>query len=251
MTLGGNLKKYKDKRNKKNDKDSITHKDWFNVKVPCFFTNRRIGKTLAARTTGTKTSTDALKGRIFEVSLADLQQDEDKDSRKLRLRVEDVKESEHACFTNFWGMDLKRDKIRSLVKKWQTTIEANVDVGVTDGYKLRIFVIGFTRKGSDRKDSKRTCYAKSSQIRQIRKRMIDVVIKEVDKCDLQNLVSKLISEVIGKNIKKSCSGIYPLRECMVRKVKMLGNPVCDKLKLMSLYENTNCSKIDTVLEPSI
>jgi small subunit ribosomal protein S3Ae len=243
MTIG---KKNTKKGNKKKATDSIHHKDWFNVKAPCFFRNRRIGKTLAKRTTGTKTSTDALKGRVFEVSLADLQQDEDKyASRKIKLRVEGVHGSD--CLTNFWGMDLTKDKIRSLFTKRQTAIEANVNIRVTDGHKLRIFVIGFTKKDINRKD--RACYAKSSQIRQIRKRMVDIVKKEVDERDLQNLVSKLISEVIGKNIEKSCSGIYPLRNCMVRKVKMLDNPICDLVKLMNLHENS-CSQIDTVVGSS-
>lgn len=42
------------------------------------------------RTTGLKNANDALKGRIFEVSLADLQKDEDHAFRKVKLRVDEV-----------------------------------------------------------------------------------------------------------------------------------------------------------------
>lgn len=190
------------------------------------------------RTTGTKIASDALKGRVFEVSLADLQADEDQAARKMRLRVEDVQGRN--CLTNFWGMDLTTDKIRSLVKKWQTTIECHVDVKTTDGYVLRLFCIAFTKKRPNQ--IKKTCYAQSSQIRQIRKRMTDIINKESTTCDLKELVQKLIPEVIGKNIEKSCSGIYPLQNVMIRKVKVLKAPKFDLTKLMEVHDNVREAK---------
>lgn len=43
-------------------------------------------------------------------------------------------------------MDFTTDKLKSLVKKWQTLIEAYLDVKTTDGYLIRVFTIAFTQK---------------------------------------------------------------------------------------------------------
>lgn len=61
-------------------------------------------------------ASDGLKGRVYEVSLADLQNDEVA-FRKFKLITEDVQGKN--CLTNFHGMDLTRDKMCSMVKKWQ------------------------------------------------------------------------------------------------------------------------------------
>lgn len=62
-------------------------------------------------------------------------------------------------------MDFTTDKLRSLVRKWQTLIEAHCDVQTTDGYRMRLFCIAFTKKRQNQ--IKKTCYAQSSQIRMV------------------------------------------------------------------------------------
>jgi small subunit ribosomal protein S3Ae len=59
---------------------------------------------------------DSLKGRIVEVSLADLSKDEEQSFRKIKLRVDEVQGKN--CLTNFHGMDFTSDKLRSLVRNW-------------------------------------------------------------------------------------------------------------------------------------
>ena len=82
-------------------------------------------------------------------------QDEDHAFRKIRLRVEEVQG--RSCLTNFRGMTFTTDKIRSLVRKWQSLIEAHVDVKTTDGYMIRLFCIAFTKKRQGQ--VAKTCYA--------------------------------------------------------------------------------------------
>ena len=210
--------------------DPFQKKDWYDVKAPSMFATRNVGKTLVTRTTGTKIASDALKGRVFEVNLADLQGNEADAYRKMRLRVEDVQG--RACLTHFWGMDFTTDKLRSMVRKWQTLIEAHVDVKTADGYLLRMFAIAFTKKRAGQ--VKKTCYAQSAQIRQIRKKMVEIMAREAQASDLKELVGKFIPEAIGKEIEKACAGIFPLQNTAVRKVKILRAPKFDLTKLMEV-----------------
>jgi len=101
-------------------------------------------------------------------------------------------------------MGLTTDKLRSMVKKWQTLIEANCDVKTTDGYTLRLFCIGFTRK--QEMSTKKTAYAQAGQVRNIRKKMIDIISREVSSTDLKDVVNKLIPDSIARDIEKACQG---------------------------------------------
>merc|ERR1712107_552519 len=96
--------------------DPFTRKDWYDIKAPSVFKVRQVGKTLVNRTQGTKIASDGLKGRVYEVSLADLQSENDAERsfRKFKLVCEDVQGKN--CLTNFHGMTLTTDKTRSMVK---------------------------------------------------------------------------------------------------------------------------------------
>merc|ERR1712127_830815 len=232
MAVGKNkrLTKGGKKGSKKKIVDPFTKKDWYDVKAPSMFNIRQIGKTLVTRTQGTKIASDGLKGRVFEVSLADLQNDEVA-FRKFKLQAEEVQGRN--LLTNFHGMNLTTDKLRSMVKKWQTLIEANVDVKTTDGYLLRLFCIGFTKKRQN--SQRKTCYAQHTQIKAIRKKMVELMSREVSSNDLKEVVNKLIPDSIGKDIEKACQGIYPLHDVYVRKVKILKKPKFDLSRLMELH----------------
>lgn len=58
------------------------------------------------------------------------------------------------------------------------------------------------------------------------------MINQASSCDLKELVRKFIPESIGKEIEKATSGIYPLQNVFIRKVKILKAPKFDLGKLM-------------------
>jgi small subunit ribosomal protein S3Ae len=232
MAVGKNkgLAKGGKKGAKKKIVDPFTRKEWYDIKAPTSFTVRKVGKTLVNRTQGTRIASEGLKGRVFEISLGDLQNDE-VSYRKFKLICEDVQGKE--CLTNFHGMDLTTDKLRSMVKKWQSLIEAHVDVKTTDGYLLRVFAIGFTKRHPSQR--KKTCYAQTTQIRAIRKRMIQIITQEVGGSDLKKVVANLIPDSISKDIEKKCITIYPLHDVMIRKVKVMKKPKFEINKLMEMH----------------
>merc|ERR1712055_175297 len=206
MAVGKNkrLTKGGKKGGKKKIVDPFTKKDWYDVKAPSMFNVRQVGKTLVTRTQGTKIASDGLKGRVFECSLADLQTDEVA-FRKFKLIAEEVQGRN--VLTNFHGMDLTTDKLRSMVKKWQTLIEGTCDVKTTDGFLLRMFCIGFTKKRPNQ--LKKTCYAQATKVRAIRRKMVEIMAREVSANDLKEVVNKLIPDSIGRDIEKATQGIFP------------------------------------------
>eukprot|EP00049_Salpingoeca_infusionum_P016893 m.351087 g.351087 ORF g.351087 m.351087 type:complete len:256 (-) comp16168_c0_seq1:42-809(-) len=224
----GKGKKYK-KGGKKKVVDPFTKKEWYEVKAPTYFEKREVGKTLVSRTQGTKLAADGLRGRVFEVNQGEL--DDTTTFRKFKLICEEVQGRD--LLLNFHGMSLTTDKLRSLVKKWQSLIECFVDVKTTDGYVLRVFCISFTKKQAN--SSRKCCYAQSSQIKAIRGKMRDVVTREVSTGDLKAAVKKFCNDEINKTIEKAATSIYPLQNTFIRKVKVLKKPRFDMSKLLEIH----------------
>jgi small subunit ribosomal protein S3Ae len=236
MAVGKNkrLTKGGKKGGKKKQGDPFLKKEWYDIKAPSVFSVRNCGKTLISKTAGTKIASEEMKGRVLEINLADLNNDEDQAFKKVRLVVEDVQGRN--CLTDFHGMELTRDKQCALIKKFHTLIEANADVKTTDGYTVRLFVLAFTQRRGDQ--VKTNCYAQSAQIRKIRAKMVDILVAEAGKGQLRELVKKLVAESIGKEIEKQTQGIFPLNNCMIRKIKIIKKPKFDITKLMELHQDS-------------
>jgi len=235
MTANKNPRNFKKKGGqKKKTAHPFSKKEWYNVLAPGF-DKRCITLTPCNKTAGLVNSADNLRGRVFTISLADCNnQSEANNWRKLKFQIDEIKGFD--CYTNFYGMDITRDKACSMVKKWYSLIEAFVQAKTSDGYILRMFCIAFTKKTY--KQVKATCYAKASHQKLIRKKMMEIMQSTVQKSTLKELVKTLIKEDIGKQIQKECSKIFPLQDnCMIRKVKILKKPKFDLTKLMELYKD--------------
>mmetsp|Transcript_614 Transcript_614/g.819 ORF Transcript_614/g.819 Transcript_614/m.819 type:complete len:261 (+) Transcript_614:134-916(+) len=233
MAVGKNKRLTKSKKgSRKKAVDPFQKKEWYNLVAPSIFTTRQCGKTLITKTQGTKVSSDGLKDRVIELSLADLNGGNESVSyRKIKLCIEDVQG--YNCLLNFHGMDMTRDKLCSLIKKKKSILEASVDVRTTDGYIVRMFCIAFTKKQEGQQ--KLTCYAKATQIRAIRAKMVGIMSELGAKGDLKTLVKDLIAGTTGAEIEKAANTIFPIEDCYIRKVKVLKKPKFDVTALMEWH----------------
>jgi len=233
MAVGKNKRKPR-KGSKKKIVDPFTRKDWYHFKAPAMFKQPNVGMTPVNQTIGKVLSSDNLKGRVFRVSLADLNKDEDRAYRVIHLIGEDIQGD--TLLTNFHSMSFTTDRVKSLVKKWQTLVEARAEVKTTDGYVVRMFAIGFTKRRPNQQ--KITSYAQASQSKRIRRKMAEIMTREASTCDLRQLFGKFVPETIGKMIENETQGIYPLKDVYIRKAKILRRPKFDAFKLADLHSGT-------------
>jgi len=245
MTAGKNPRNFKKKGAKKKVSHPFIKKEWYNVRVPSNFDNSAPTLTPCNKAAGQKLPADSLRGRVFEISLGDLNQNAHEQAwRKVRVQCEEVKG--YDCFTNFYGLDITRDKLCTLVKKWHTTIEAAAQAKTSDGYQVRMFSIAFTRR--QKRQVKATCYAKNSQQKLIRQKMIEIMVNECQKSTLRDLFKNFLADNTVKQITKECSKVFPLENVLIKKVKVLKKPKFDLTKLMELYQS-NAEKQTKTVDP--
>ena len=152
--------------------------------------------------------------------------------RKIKLIVDQTEGRQ--AITSFYGVDTTKDEICSLIKKRKTLIECVSDVKSQDGYVLRVFVIAFTKESPTQK--RKTNYALSSQQKIIRKRISDIISKEVAKANITQILNMFTSEVVEKKITKDVSPIYPVKNVKVRKIKVIQRPNVDYNKLNEMHD---------------
>ena len=201
MTQGKNPRNFSKKRQgKKKVGHPFAKKEWYEVRVPNYLNAKSTcGFMPVTKTMGTKIASEQLKGRIVETNMKDILLDKDQDlkgARKIKLVIEDVQGTN--CITNFHGMDITRDALCSMIRKWQTLIEGRIDVQTSDDYLLRIFMICFTARTNEQ--LKATSYATNSQQKIIRKKMVNYIKDLVQKNPLKIVVEKLLSEEIQNGI---------------------------------------------------
>ena len=230
MSFGKNPKNFAKGRKgiKKKVGDRFLKKEWWKIKAPGMFANRYFTHSPVNVTQGKKLSSDQMKGRVYEANYGDLTSGQ-APSKKIKLIVDDADAASKEATTNFYGLDTTRDALCFLIRKWQSLIEVHVDCKTSDGFLLRFFVICFTAKNKEQ--LKGSCFAQKSQIKQIRSIIRKILIKTVSKSTLKELVVKLIKDTLPTEMEQKCKKIFPIKSCLIRKVKTIKRPRFDLQQL--------------------
>lgn len=218
---------------KKKVVEPMARKEWYDVVAPSVFKTRQFTKTICNKTQGTKIAADYLRGRVYEGNLADLDQTQGKDQpfRKVKFAVQEVQGRN--LLTQFHGMDLTTDRLRSLVRKWGTLLETVVEAKTADGYVMRIFFIAFTRK--QKTQLSKNSYSKTRLEKWVRHRITSITQKRFAKLDINQAVKQMTQDVLVDFLHKRCNPIMPLRDVKIRKVKVTRTPKFDMQKLLDSH----------------
>lgn len=219
--------------NKKAIKEPMSRKEWYDVCAPATFKTRQFTKTIANKTVGQKLGAANLLGRVFEANFADLDGATDKDQpyRKVKLQALDVKGRN--VLTQFHSMSLTTDKLRSMFRKWCTTIETPIICSTADGYQLRINVIAFTAR--QKNQLSKNCYAPTRLEKWVRLRMAKMTAKRLGKSNIDQTVTLLTQGILSDSLYKRCNPIVPLRDVKINFVKVLKTPSFDGAKLLDSH----------------
>lgn len=241
MAIGkGSNKKGGKRGNKKKVVEPMTRKEWYDVVAPATFKTRQCAKALCNKTSGLKIAADNLRGRVYEVNQAELDDANNKEQPFRRIKLEIKEVQGRNLLTQFHSLHMTTDKLRSMLRKWCTLIESVIEAKTADGYTLRLFVAAFTTKQPGQLS--KNCYAPTRLEKWVRFRMTKMVQKKMAKQTIDQAVASLTSDSLVDSLHRRCNPILPLRDVKLTKVKVVRQPKLDVGKLLDSHGDIPASK---------
>ncbi|MFW9932451.1 MAG: 30S ribosomal protein S3ae [Candidatus Thorarchaeota archaeon] len=203
-------------------RDKWREKIWYQIKSPEYFEEKDIGTTPSG-------NPELLIGRTVQPTLYDLTGNFDQIHVKLRFKILEVIGQE--AKTVFHGHEWSSDYLRGLVRRGTSRIDWIGPILTKDDYLMRISVIVFT-----------TSRAKTSQEHSVRKAIEKVIRTHAKRHVFDELVTKVVLGELATEVREAVKKIVPLRECEIRKSKVLKGPEEVKARRARLRRGTEKKK---------
>ncbi|MGY5852491.1 MAG: 30S ribosomal protein S3ae [Candidatus Thorarchaeota archaeon] len=199
-------------------RDKWREKVWYQILAPYYFDDKDIGSTPAS-------NPDLLVGRTVQPTLYDITGNFDQVHVKLKFKILEV--AGQQAKTVFHGHEWSSDYLRGLVRRGTSRIDWIGPILTKDDYLMRISVIVFT-----------TTRAKTSQEHSVRKDIEKVIRAHAKKHVFDELVQKVILGELAAEVHEEVKKIIPIRECEIRKSKVLKGPEEVKARRARLRRGT-------------
>ncbi len=199
-------------------RDKWREKVWYQILAPDYFDNKDIGLTLAS-------DPELLLGRTVQPTLYDITGNFDQIHVKLKFKIIDVVGQQ--AKTVFHGHEWSSDYLRGLVRRGTSRIDWIGPILTKDDYLMRISVIVFT-----------TTRSKTSQEKAVRKEIERVIRAHAKKHTFDELVQKVVLGELAQEVRERVRVIIPIRECEIRKSKVLKGPEEVKARRARLRRGT-------------
>lgn len=185
-------------------RDKWRRKDWFDIYLPRYFGETKVGETPAE-------DPSKVVGRIYETTLAQITGDFSQEYLKLYFQVTGI--NENTAQTVFKGHEYLRDYLRSLVRRRSTKVDGIFRVTTPDGYKLKIIVTAMTNTR-----------IKTSQERAIRDVMRAVVEDKAKTLEFGQIVHEMVLGKLASDVYNEARKVTSLRHVGVRKSELIAVP---------------------------
>lgn len=196
-------------------KQKTKKKKWFPMYAPALFGGQLIGESHVE-------SSEQLKGKFINTSLATITNDMKKQNIAIKLRVSKVVEGKGQ--TEIISLSLVQSFVKRLVRRGRTKVDDSFTVKTKDGQLVRIKPLVLTNT---------TCV--SSTASQIRLEVRKLLKEQVGRTGFINTVQDILTFKLQKTIKERIQKIHPVRSVDIRELSreiVRGNVPEVELELM-------------------
>jgi small subunit ribosomal protein S3Ae len=186
-------------------KDKWRRKESYDIILPRYFGETKVGETPAE-------VPDAVKGRVFETTLAAITGDFSQEYLKMYFQVVGVED--HKAQTVFKGHEYLRDYLRSLVRRRSTKVDGFYRVTTQDGYRVKIVVTAMTQSR-----------IKTSQEFAIREIMRAVVEEKAKTLTFDQIAHEMVLGKLASDVYNQARKVTALRHVGVRKSELIATPM--------------------------